>query len=136
MAVTLSGQLMLIDLIERLTDARVRVISANTDGLFLRVPRRGKRWRKILDQWQRDTAMTLEIESLKRLAILASNIYATLDRKGKVKRKGDKLKGSLSPLTALNALAVNDAIAQRQLWTSRRNERSGGFAGFLSGSVE
>ena len=36
LAVTLSGQLMLIDLIERLTDAKVDVLSANTDGLFLR----------------------------------------------------------------------------------------------------
>src|SRR5262249_51639723 len=34
LAVTLSGQLMLIDLIERLTAAKVRVLSANTDGLF------------------------------------------------------------------------------------------------------
>ena len=33
LAVTLSGQLMLIDLIERLTEAGIRVISANTDGL-------------------------------------------------------------------------------------------------------
>ncbi len=111
LAVTLSGQLMLIDLIERLTEAKVRVISANTDGLFLRVPRNGKRWRKILARWQRDTEMKLEVDGLKRLVILATNIYATLDARGKVKRRGDKLKGSLSPTTAPNALVVNDAIA-------------------------
>src|SRR5262249_4781566 len=35
LAVTLSGQLLLIDLIERLSAARVRVLSANTDGLLL-----------------------------------------------------------------------------------------------------
>ena len=38
---TLTGQLMLIDLIERLQAAGVRVLSANTDGLFLKV-RRGR----------------------------------------------------------------------------------------------
>ena len=63
LAVTLSGQLLLIDLIERLTAAKVKVISANTDGLFLRVPRNGKRWRKILARWQRDTGMKLEVDS-------------------------------------------------------------------------
>ena len=64
---------MLIDLIERLTSAKVEVIAANTDGLFLRVRRRGKRWRKILADWQRDTGMRLEVEGLMRLAILATN---------------------------------------------------------------
>ena len=36
--------------------------------------------------------MTLEVEPLKRLAILATNRFATLDAKGKIKRKGDGLK--------------------------------------------
>ncbi|HEV3026489.1 MAG TPA: DNA polymerase domain-containing protein, partial [Planctomycetota bacterium] len=117
LAVTLSGELMLIDLIERLAAVKVRVLSANTDGLFLRVPRRGNRWRKILTSWQRDTGMTLEIEGLKRLAIVATNNYATLDAKGKVKRKGDKLKASMSisPFTSCNNLIVNDAVAEALL---------------------
>jgi DNA polymerase elongation subunit (family B) len=42
LAVTLSGQLMLIDLIERLAEAGTEVLSANTDGLFLRVARDGR----------------------------------------------------------------------------------------------
>jgi hypothetical protein len=111
LAVTLSGQLMLIDLIERLTEVGVRVLSANTDGLFIRVPRRGKRWKKVLAEWQRDTQMTLEVEPLKRLAILATNRFATLDARGKLKRKGNGLKGALSPLAAPNSLVVNDAVA-------------------------
>src|SRR5262249_8753046 len=115
LAVTLSGELMLIDLIERLTSAKVRVLSANTDGLFLRVRRPSHRWRKILQRWQRDTGMRLEIEGLKRLAIVATNNYATLDAKGKVKRKGDKLKGSLSPFASCNNLVVNDAVAEALL---------------------
>jgi hypothetical protein len=115
LAVTLSGELMLIDLIERLTAAKVRVLSANTDGLFLRVPRRGRRWRRILADWQRDTGMTLEVEGLKRLAIVATNNFATLGAKGQVKRKGDKLKGSLSPFASCNSLVVNDAVAEALL---------------------
>jgi hypothetical protein len=115
LAVTLSGQLMLIDLIERLTAERVRVLSANTDGLFLHVPRGESRWRKVLQDWQHDTDMVLEVEALKRLAVVATNNFATIDAKGKVKRKGDKLKGTLSPFASPNALAVNDAVADALL---------------------
>jgi hypothetical protein len=115
LGVTLSGQLLLIDLIERLTAADILAISANTDGLFIRVPREGSNWQPILDEWQRDTQMTLEIDSLKRLAILTTNRFATLDAKGKIKRKGDGLKSSLSPLAAPNSLVVNDAVAEALL---------------------
>lgn len=110
-AVTISGQLMLIDLIERLATAGARVLSANTDGLFLRARRGDRRWREALAAWQSDTAMELEVEPLKRLAILATNRYATLDRHGKIKRRGDGLKGSFSPLAAPNSLVVADAVA-------------------------
>jgi hypothetical protein len=109
-AVTLTGQLMLIDLIERLTEAGVRVLSVNTDGLFVRVPRRENGWRRVIDEWQRDTQMHLQVDQLKRLAILATNRFATLDCKGGIKRKGDGVKGSLSPLAAPNTLIVNDAV--------------------------
>jgi putative DNA primase/helicase len=116
LAVTLSGQLMLIDLIERLTEAKVRVISANTDGLFLRVPRSNKRWREVLRQWESDTEMRLDVEPLKRLVILASNQYATLNAKGKVKRKGADLRGDLDCSHAPNFLVIRDAVAAALLF--------------------
>jgi hypothetical protein len=108
--VTISGQLMLIDLIERLTAIGVPVVSANTDGLFIRPRRTDDRWREVLVEWQADTAMTLEIEPLKRLAILASNRFATLDNKGAIKRRGAGLKNAFSPLAAPNSLVVADAV--------------------------
>jgi DNA polymerase family B len=112
LTVTLSGQLMLIDLIERLTSARVRVLSANTDGLFIKVSRRNRRWRKVIAGWQADTQMTLEVDPLRRLAILASNRFATLDRSGKITRKGAGVKGDfrLSPLAAPNGFIIADAV--------------------------
>jgi hypothetical protein len=115
LAVTLSGQLVIIDLIERLAAAGVRVLSVNTDGLFLHVPRKGRRWREVLEHWERDTGMRLDLERLSRLAIVATNNYATIDRRGKIKRRGDKLKGSLSPVSSCNSLVVNDAIAEALL---------------------
>lgn len=127
-AVTLSGQLMLIDLIEQLTKVKARVLSVNTDGLFLGVRPGDDRWRKVLARWERATAMTLEVDPLKRLLILATNRYATLDAKGKIKRKGDGLKGSLVPLSPPNELVVADAVAnallldlppERTVWDER-----------------
>jgi putative DNA primase/helicase len=116
LAVTLSGQLMLIDLIERLTDAKIRVLSANTDGLFLRIPRGHKSWRDVLKKWQTDTGMRLDVEPLKRLAILASNQYATRDTKNRVKRKGGELRGDLDWSHVPNMLVVNDAVAAALLF--------------------
>lgn len=114
-AVTLTGQLMLVDLIERLRKAGARVLSVNTDGLFLKVRRTNTRWPGVLDTWQADTGMELEVEHLRRLLLLATNRYATLDVAGKVKRKGTGLKGSFSPLQPANELVVADAVADALL---------------------
>jgi hypothetical protein len=116
LAVTLSGQLMLIDLIERLTEAGVKVISANTDGLFLQVPRGDRSWRDALGKWQAETGMSLDIEPLKRLAVLATNQYATRGRGDKVKRKGGELRGTLDWSHSANLLIVNDAVANALLF--------------------
>ena len=116
--VTISGQLMLIDLIERVTAAGIEVLTANTDGLVLRVRRSEKaekRLARILRGWQDDTELLLEIEDLQRLATLATNQYAVLSARHKIKRKGSKLKGDLSPLTTPNALVVNDAVVDALL---------------------
>jgi hypothetical protein len=116
LSVTLSGQLMLIDLIERLTQAKIRVISANTDGLYLLVPRNHKSWRKVLKKWETDTGMRLEVEPLKRLVILATNQYATRDAKNRVKRKGSKLRGALDWTHSPNFLVHNDAVISSLLF--------------------
>jgi hypothetical protein len=113
--VTISGQLMLIDLIERLSASGVRVLSCNTDGLFLSVGRADERWKGILREWQADTGMRLEVEPLKRLAILAGNRYATLDLRGKIKRRGAGVKGELSPFASPNHLVIADAVVSALL---------------------
>jgi DNA polymerase elongation subunit (family B) len=70
-AVALTGQLLLINLIEQLQAAGCGVVSANTDGLFLRSPRGDERWQGVLEQWQSRTGLRLEREPLQRLVILA-----------------------------------------------------------------
>jgi hypothetical protein len=108
--VTLSGQLMLIDLIERLSDAGARVLSANTDGVFIQVPTEEDGWEAVVQEWQAETGMPLEREELSRLLILKTNNYATLSASGEVKRKGATLKDKPSPTQAPNNFVVGDAV--------------------------
>ena len=112
LSVTLSGQLMLIDLIEQLQIAKIHVITANTDGLYLRLERsRLADFQAVIARWQAATEMTLEVDqSISRLAISASNHYATIDRRGQIKRKGG-LRGDLDWSHSPNWLVVNDAVA-------------------------
>ena len=91
MAVTLTGQLMLIDLIERLREVEAEVLSANTDGLFIRVERFVDDWECVLRQWERDTSMSLEVEQLARFATMSTNAYASLDLSGKIKPPGQRV---------------------------------------------
>jgi DNA polymerase len=116
LAITLSGQLMLLDLIERLTEAGVTVLSANTDGLFLQIKRSDKNWRTVVEEWERDTELKVDIEPLKRLVILATNMYAVRDMKDRVKRKGKTLRGGLDCTHTPSALVIPDAVAQGLLF--------------------
>jgi hypothetical protein len=116
MAVTLTGQLMLIDLVERLSGCGgVEVISVNTDGIYARVPAGSDEWKGVLERWQTLTGMTLEVEELRRLGILSTNQYCSLDARGAVKRKGGELLGSFDLAHSSNALIVNDAIVEALL---------------------
>ena len=76
LAVALSGQLLIIDLIERLIDAGVSVISTNTDGLFFRAHQDNDRWTGVIDAWEADTGMTLETVPIEALVVEATNHYA------------------------------------------------------------
>src|SRR5262249_35068178 len=99
----------------------VEVLSANTDGLFVRSPTGSGGLDTAIAAWEADTGMTLEREGLVRLAIQATNHYAYLDRVGKVKAKGS-LNGELAACTAAsnctvpNSLIVARAITEAVLW--------------------
>jgi hypothetical protein len=113
-AVALTGQLLLIDLIEQLQAAGCEVLSANTDGLFVRARRGELRWLEVLEAWQSRTGLRLEREPLERLVILATNSFAYLTESDRDVRKGE-LDGKLEPGRTPNALVVRDAIANALL---------------------
>lgn len=87
--VTVTGQLSLLMLIERLELAGIPVVSANTDGIVSRVPRelRG-RYETILFDWELDTGMVLETNAYRSLHSRDVNNYIAITDKGKVKLKG------------------------------------------------
>lgn len=90
MTVTISGQLSLCMLAERLlTVPTLSMIQVNTDGLSYRV-HRSMMWMvdQIRDEWQRVTKLELEQARYKRMLIRDVNSYIAETESGKLKLKG------------------------------------------------
>lgn len=88
--VTITGQLVLLMLIERLELAGVEVVSANTDGIVFKRPRARKaEVDGIITQWERDTGFETEETLYKALYSRDVNNYVAVTVDGKVKLKGD-----------------------------------------------
>lgn len=88
-ATTMTGQLSLLMLIEMMELTGIQVISANTDGIVLRIPA-GMEWvAKANVKWWED-ASGLEMEEATYRAIYSRDVnnYIAITDKGKVKRKG------------------------------------------------
>jgi hypothetical protein len=88
-AVTLTGQLSLLMLIERAEEAGIPVVSANTDGVVFRCPRdREADLRAITKQWEADTGFELEDTEYLSLYNQSVNSYIAVKPDGKAKMKG------------------------------------------------
>jgi hypothetical protein len=90
MKITVGGQLMMAMLIEALTAIpAVQVIQANTDGVTLYMPRKGK---FIVDMtcqmWEEMTKLQLEQVEYSKMFVADVNSYIAQTVDGKVKRKG------------------------------------------------
>ena len=87
--VTLTGQLSLLMLIERLELAGVRVLSANTDGVTCYIRRSELDvFRSVYAEWEKITRFNLEECAYKVLCNLNVNSYFALTENGDVKTKG------------------------------------------------
>ena len=87
--VTLTGQLSLLMLIERLTDAGHDVISANTDGVIIKYERAKKR--SVVDicvDWQVDSQLNLEYKPYSKVLFSNVNNYVAIGTDGDVKTTG------------------------------------------------
>ena len=98
-ATTLTGQLTLLMFIERCELAGIRVVSANTDGVVLHVPRSmyqgmdgdrpaGGVLKDIVDWWEKTTTFVFEGAEYEAVYSRDVNYYLAIKPGGKVKRKG------------------------------------------------
>lgn len=87
--VTISGQLMLLMLIEALEVCGISVVSANTDGIVTRCPRHLTGLRgQVMDWWQKAVDADLEHVTYRGIYFRDVNNYFAITDKGEVKRKG------------------------------------------------
>lgn len=112
----LNGQLNLLLLIEMLTDAGFKVVSANTDGVVTLLNKSDKDlYYKICKDWENKTSYNLEYSKYKGLYSRdVNNYFAVLDD-GKVKKKGVFAGGNLrkNPQGEICYNAVIDLITKK-----------------------
>jgi hypothetical protein len=87
--VTLTGQLSLLMLIERLELAGITVVSANTDGIVVKHPRSMRPVKEsVFRQWELDTGFKTEETSYKAIYCRDVNNYIAIKTDGGTKAKG------------------------------------------------
>lgn len=109
--VTVTGQLAILMLIERLEAAGIKVVSANTDGIVSVVPKHLHDTRKaIVAQWEKETGLETEETRYRGLYSRDVNSYAALKEKGGCKTKGVLAEFSLQKNP--DNQIVNDAVIE------------------------
>ena len=91
--VTLTGEIFLIDLLEKL-EGKVELIQSNTDGIIAK-PLEGVKDQELLDiinEWQERTGFTLKLDKIYDIHQRDVNNYMYRDDKGKIHVKGEIVK--------------------------------------------
>lgn len=126
--VTVNGQLLLLMLCESLELAGIKVISANTDGIVIKVPARKKQeYDEILEEWSRTTGFELDSEIYDSYICRDVNNYLCRETNGKIAYKGalnpelyirDLSKGYNAPIIAkaVSEYLLNDKDVMETLY--------------------
>ena len=89
MQVTINGQLMTMTLIEELELNGIHVISANTDGIVIKLPRdKFDTYKEITTRWNEYNKMGADFEEYSKLVVRDVNNYFNIQVDGKVEYKG------------------------------------------------
>lgn len=90
MFTTITGELSLMMLIEAYETKEIRVISANTDGVTIRIHKsKLAEMDKINDWWCKITGYELERADYKKIIFSTVNDYLAIKTDGEIKKKGD-----------------------------------------------
>ncbi|WP_050608446.1 DNA polymerase [Clostridium niameyense] len=94
--VCINGQLMLLDLIEKVIEGvpGVKLIQSNTDGVMWKLPsdKYIETYKLICEEWCNRTRMTLDHDHIKKVVQKDVNNYLIVMENGKVKSKGAYVK--------------------------------------------
>lgn len=89
MQVTINGQLMTMTLIEELELNGIHVVSANTDGIVIKLPRdKETLYKEITDHWNEFNKMSADYEDYNIIVSRDVNNYFDVQTDGKVEYKG------------------------------------------------
>lgn len=89
MQIRINGQLLLLMLVEKLTQIGCRIVQANTDGLFVLLKKDVySKVNSICREWEQLTKLTLEEDRFKAMYQYAINDYFAITEDNKVKEKG------------------------------------------------
>lgn len=89
MQVTINGQLMTMTLIEELELNGIHVISANTDGIVIKLPRdKFDVYKEITDRWNKTNKMSADYEEYSAYIVRDVNNYIALQTNGAIEYKG------------------------------------------------
>uniref|UniRef100_A0AAU8MIP7 DNA polymerase n=1 Tax=Geladintestivirus 2 TaxID=3233134 RepID=A0AAU8MIP7_9CAUD len=110
MKVTINGQLMTMTLVEELELNGIHVISANTDGIVIKLPKdKFDIYKAITDKWNETNKMGADYEEYERIVSRDINNYFDIQTDGTIEYKGaldpkqyikDLKKGYDSPIVA------------------------------------
>jgi DNA polymerase elongation subunit (family B) len=91
--VCLAGQLLLLDLIEKL-EPHCKLLQSNTDGVFIKVEKESdiEVVKNIAREWETRTRLDLEWDRFEKIYQKDVNNYIIIDNKGKYKSKGAYVK--------------------------------------------
>ena len=114
--VTITGQLVLLMLIESLELAGISVISANTDGIVSRIHKnKVDLYHRIISDWEKHTGFEMEFAEYASLHSASVNSYIAIKPDGSVKQKGLYAfvgsKGSPAEKNPKNHICIDAVIA-------------------------
>ena len=108
--ITMTGQLMLLKLIDMYAKAGMKVVSSNTDAVVVLFKKAEyQEFKAVYAKWERVTGMVLEETHYRALHSLSVNSYVAVTTDGGFKRKGDFAGNSITHTPKMQV--VYDAVA-------------------------